>query len=254
MARKGLTVSVVTVCYNSRETIADALESVRVQSWPHKEHIVVDGASTDGTLEVVERYREGLARLVSEPDEGLYDAMNKGVRLASGDVVCFLNADDVYAGPEVLAQVARIMAEKDLDAVYGDAEFVGRQGGCHTVRRYRSARFRPDRIGWGWMPAHPTLFLRRKLFDKYGLFRTDFRIAGDFELVARMFKGGDLRYLYLPRVLVRMRTGGVSTGGLRSRWRLNREVVRACRVNGIDTNVWKVVSKYPFKILEYFVR
>lgn len=247
-------ISIITVAFNAAHTIADTLESVAGQTHPQIEHIVVDGASTDGTLDVVGRHGQRVARLVSEPDHGIYDAMNKGLRLATGNVIGFLNADDVYADAGVLARVSAVLERGGLDALFGDAEFVNPTRADRPLRRYRSERFRPDRIAWGWMPAHPTLFLRRQVYERFGMFRTDYRIAGDFELVARMFHGGTLRYRHLPEVLVRMRTGGVSTGGWRNTILLNREVLRACRENGIPTSLPKILSKYPAKLLEFLHR
>lgn len=247
-------ISVITVAFNAAHTIADTLDSVAAQTHPDVEHIVVDGASTDGTLTVVERHGKHVARMMSEPDRGIYDAMNKGLRLATGDVIGFLNADDVYADNGVLEHVSSVMERERLDALFGDAEFVSPAKPGRSLRRYRSERFRPDRIAWGWMPAHPTLFLRRQVYQRFGLFRTDYRIAGDFELVARMFHGGTLRYRHLPEVLVRMKTGGISTGGWRNTLLLNREVLRACRENGIPTSLPKILSKYPAKLLEFLHR
>ena len=180
--------------------------------------------------------------------------MNKGLRLATGDIIGFLNADDVYADTGVLARVSAAMETGRLDALFGDAEFVSPNRPGHPLRRYRSGHFCPGRIAWGWMPAHPTLFLRRHVYDRFGLFRTDYRIAGDFELVARMFHGDTLKYRHVPEVLVRMRTGGVSTGGWRNTLLLNREVLRACRENGISTSLPKILSKYPAKLLEFIRR
>lgn len=243
--------SVITVCRNSASTIEDTIRSVASQDHANIEHIVIDGASTDGTLDVVDRYRDGLANIISEPDRGIYDAMNKGVALASGEVICFLNSDDIYANEAVISKVVDRLQRHDLDAVYGDVEFFKNETPGTALRRYRSDRFRPDRIGWGWMPAHPALFIRRRVFDQYGGFRINYRIAGDFEFVARIFRGDTLRYCHLPEVLVRMRIRGVSTAGWRNTWLLNREVLQACRENGIPTNIFKILSKYPAKIFEY---
>jgi glycosyltransferase involved in cell wall biosynthesis len=220
------------------------------QTYPDIEHIVVDGGSTDGTLDVIAHYRNDLSKVVSEPDHGIYDAMNKGVALATGEVIGFLNADDMYAHSDVIARVAKIMQRSELDALYGDVAFFRPEEPQKTVRRYRSSHFRPSRIAWGWMPAHPALFLHCRVFENVGAFRTDYRIAGDFELVARAFHSGELRYQYLPEVLVHMRIGGVSTGGWRNTVLLNREVIRACRENGIYTNYLMVLSKYPLKLME----
>lgn len=246
-------ISVITVCFNAVDTIADTLESVATQTHTDIEHIVVDGASADGTLDVVKRYKH-VFKVISEPDQGIYDAMNKGLRLASGEVIGLLNADDVYADDQVLERVAANMRRDGLDALFGDAEFVSPGRADRPVRRYRSERFSPGRIAWGWMPAHPTLFLRRQVYERFGLFRTDYRIAGDFELVARIFRGDTLRYRHVPEVLVRMRTGGVSTGGWRNTLLLNREVLRACKENGISTSLPKILSKYPAKLLEFIRR
>lgn len=254
MRRVDLTISIITVCYNSAATIADTLQSVASQTYPEIEHIVVDGASTDGTLDVIKRHGKHVARLISEPDSGLYDAMNKGLRIARGEIIGLLNADDVYADTGVLERVSAIMEATKIEALFGDAEFFSPTRPDRPLRRYRSERFRPDRIAWGWMPAHPTLFLKRQVYERFGLFRTDYRIAGDFEFVARIFHGGTVSYSYLPEVLVRMRTGGISTGGWRNTMLLNREVLRACRENGIKTSLPKIFSKYPLKLLEFFRR
>jgi len=247
-------VTIVTVCYNAESTIGDTLESIATQSCDDLEQIVIDGASTDRTLHVVDRYAGRLAHVRSEPDRGVYDAMNKGLALASGDVIGFLNADDVYAGPDVLSRVAGIMKEDSLDALLGDVEFFNPKDPAGTVRRYRSDQFSPDRIAFGWMPAHPALFLHRRVYERYGHFRTDYRIAGDFEYCARIFRDNTLAYRSLPETLVRMRMGGISTSGWRNTILLNREVLRACRENGIDTNMLKILSKYPAKVLEFLVK
>ena len=245
-------ISIITVCYNSAKTIGDALRSVREQTYGEIEHIVVDGGSKDNTLEVVAAEGRHVARLVSERDNGIYDAMNKGIQLATGDVVAFLNADDFYKDAGVLARVARVMRAERLDALYGDVEFFRPGQQDSVARRYNSGRFTADRLGWGWMPAHPALFVRRTLFDRYGAFRTDYRIAGDFEFVARVFKHVDLRHRHLPEVLVRMQMGGISTSGWRATLQLNREMMRACRANAIPTNWPKMLLRYPFKALEFF--
>ncbi|HTJ97637.1 MAG TPA: glycosyltransferase family 2 protein [Rhodocyclaceae bacterium] len=247
-------ISIITVAFNAATTIEAALESVAAQTHQDIEHIVIDGASTDNTLAIIQRYRNRLAHCVSEPDQGIYDAMNKGLRLASGEIIGFLNADDIYADPQVLERVASVMQEKDLDALLGDTDFVSPDQPSRSLRRYRSDRFRPDRIAWGWMPAHPAMFLRKRIYDQFGLFRTDYRIAGDFELVARMFHGDTLKYQHMPEVLVRMLTGGVSTQSWRNTLLLNREVLRACRENGISTNWPKILSKYPAKLIEFLQR
>jgi glycosyltransferase involved in cell wall biosynthesis len=243
-------ITVVTVCFNSAATIADAIRSVRDQTWPNVEHIVIDGASKDSTLAEIAPYRDDIDKLVSEPDGGIYDAMNKGLSLATGDVVAFLNSDDKYTDVDVLTAVAVAFNSGELDAVFGDVDFVRAEAPERVVRRYSSRGFQPGRLAGGWMPAHPGLFIRKAVFDRVGPFKADYRIAGDFEFVARAFGRGNLHYAYLPRVLVRMRLGGASTSGLGSLIRLNREVLRACRENGIRTSIWRLLLKYPTKLLE----
>jgi glycosyltransferase involved in cell wall biosynthesis len=236
-----------------RDTIADALAAVGSQSGIEIEHIVVDGGSTDGTLEVLARHRASVAKLIPGPDKGIYDALNKGVAAATGEIIGFLHSDDVYARNDVISTVASSMQAESLDALYGDVAYVRGDDLGRIVRVYSSRRFRPSRIAWGWMPAHPALFLRRTVYREHGGFKTDYRIAADFEFVARIFSTGRLRYRYLPQVLVKMRLGGVSTRGWRSTLTLNREVLRACRENGIATNYFKILSKYPAKALEFVV-
>lgn len=245
-----MNITVITVCYNSVATLARALQSVATQDWPQIEHIVIDGASTDGTAEIIARFRSKLAKVVSEPDAGIYDAMNKGLDHSSGDIVCFLNADDQYASNSVLTRVASQMREHRLDALMGDVGFFHEANMERMVRRYRADRFTPGRLAWGWMPAHPALFLSRAVVQRVGRFKTDYRIAGDFEFIVRTFYGHALRFRHIPEVLVHMQTGGASTGGWRAKRQLNQEVLRACRENGLHTNMLMILSKYPVKLLE----
>lgn len=245
-------ISVITVTYNSAATVAGTLKSVVSQTHADVEHIVVDGASTDRTLAVVREHGGHVSRVVSEPDRGIYDAMNKGVGLATGDVIGFLNGDDYYAHDGVLSNVAHAFGGAHVDAVFGDVGFFRPDRPDRLIRRYRSKRFEPKRLSWGWMPPHPALFVRAETFRRVGPFRTDYRIAGDFEWIVRAFGASGIRqYKHLPDIMVHMRTGGVSTGGWRNTLLLNREVMRACRDNGISTNWPKLLSKYPAKVLEF---
>lgn len=244
-------ISIVTVSYNAASTISDTITSVQSQDYTDIEHIIVDGASTDGTQVTVGNLLNEQTVFVSEPDRGLYDAMNKGIALATGDIIGILNADDFFADRECLSAVARAFAEFDSpDAVLGDIAFIDPDG--RETRRYRSSRFRPNRARWGWMPAHPGMYVSRKAYAQVGAYRTDLKIAADFDFVVRAFTVQRLSYAYLPRVLVHMRPGGTSTDGWRARLTINREVVRACRENGIYTNLAMILSKYPLKLLELF--
>ena len=246
-----LTITVITVCFNSGATIANTLQSVARQTWPHVEHIVIDGASTDNTLATVAVNSGRVSRLVSEPDKGIYDAMNKGVALATGDVVAFLNADDFYVDNSVLATIAAAIEGEKLDAIYGDVEFFKADQPSRVVRRYDSSRFTPARLGWGWMPAHPGLFVRRAVFERCGAFNASYRIAGDFEFIVRVFGKAGLRHRYWHGVAVCMQMGGVSTSGWRATLRLNREMLRACRENSVPSSWLKLLSRYPLKIWEF---
>jgi len=243
-------ISVITVAYNAEATIGDTLCSVVEQDYPYIEHIVVDGASTDSTLDIVRQYPS--VRWISEPDHGIYDAMNKGLAMASGDVVAILNADDMYAHHEVLSRVAKVLADKSLDLCFADLNFINEQE--KVVRHYSSARFQPKQLRNGWMPAHPTLYVRKSFFDKVGKFRTDYKIAADYEWIVRAFSTLKASWKYVPEVWVNMRMGGVSTNSMKSRWVLNNEIVRACKENGIETSLGRVLMKIPLKLLELYIK
>ncbi len=255
MSKEILSFSVITVCFNSDKTLARALISVAQQNFPCVEHIVIDGDSTDDTLKIIEKHKGGITHFLSEPDRGIYDAMNKGLALATGDVICFLNADDFYDSIHVLSTVAAAMQKDRLDALVGDVGFFRKEDINRIVRHYRSDRFKPERLAWGWMPAHPALFMRSEVFKRVGFFKTDYKIAADYEYVVRTFCGqSHMRYKHLPAVLVRMQMGGVSTQGIRATILLNQEIIRACRENGVSTNYFKLLVKYPIKLLEFFRR
>lgn len=245
-----LKISVIMATHNSSETVGRSIGSFLSQDYPEKELIVIDGASRDSTCAVVDGFASPLIRLHSENDHGIYDAINKGIRLANGDIICLLHSNDFYSEQSILKTAANLMREDELDAVYADVEFFRRGAPEKTVRHYRSGRFSPGMLKYGIMPAHPTLFLRRRVFEQFGDYRTDMRIAADFEFVARIFKDGALRTSYVPRTWMRMQAGGASTSGLRSKLLLNSEIIKACRINGIETNWLKILSKYRWKIFE----
>ena len=251
--RSTVKVSIITACYNSERTIVDTIRSVSSQTYRDVEYVVVDGESTDQTPEILDQYRSCIARLIREPDVGIYDALNKGIAASTGDIIGFLHSDDIYAANETIECVVDEMSSQSLDALYGDVAFVRGDNFDRVVRVYSSSRFGPSRIAWGWMPAHPALFLARSVFQRFGHFKTDYAIAGDFEFIARIFSSAALKYRYLPRILVKMRMGGKSTKGWRNTLTLNREVLRACRENGISSNYFKILSKYPAKALEFLV-
>lgn len=241
-------ISVITVVRNNAKTIKCAIDSVLSQTYKNIEYIIIDGASTDGTVEIVKSYGEKIAAFVSEPDRGLYDAMNKGIKLATGEIVGILNSDDFYIHNRVIERVVREFEEKGVDSVYADLVYVKPENLNKVVRYYDSSHFSPEKFAYGWMPAHPTFFVKRWVYEKYGVFRTDLKIGADFDLLVRFLYTHKITYSYIKEVLVKMRVGGVSTS-FSSIWINNIEQLKICRDNGIDTNIWKILSKYPSKIM-----
>lgn len=239
-------ISILTATYRCEDTIADCLRSVAAQTHPAVEHLVIDGASTDGTLAIIERHRDRVAQVISERDDGLYDALNKGLVLCSGDVVGFLHADDVYADGRVLERIAAAFDDPAVMACYGDLLYVRRQDTDSVVRYWRAGEFAPRKLRYGWMPPHPTFFARRSLYQRFGSFDTDFRIAADYESLLRMLTGLEGKVAYLPEVLVRMRLGGTSNRSLGQIIRKSKEDYRAIRRHrqgGIGTLLCKNLSK-----------
>ena len=247
-------ISVITVCYNSESTIRDTIESVLSQNYTDIEYIIVDGASSDGTMAVVEEYNDRIAIVVSESDKGIYDAMNKGIKLATGDVVGILNSDDFFSENTVIEAVAGTFAnDPETDGIYGDLVYVQKDNIDKKVRDYSSRFFSKWKIRFGLMLPHPTLYLRRDVFSNFGFYKLDYRVAADFEFITRLVVGG-VSLKRLPKVMVKMREGGISSTGLWWRIHQNIEIARACRENGIYTNLFLVSIKIPFKLLSYIKR
>jgi glycosyltransferase len=245
-------ISIITAVWNAAETIGRCIASLRGQNIP-VEHIVVDGGSTDGTREVLEAHRGALAHLVSEPDRGMYDAMNKGIGLATGEIVGILNADDTYADGEVLRRVCATLERTGSDSLYGDLDYVDQADESRVVRRWRSGEFRPEAFYWGWMPPHPTFFVRRSVYERFGLFRLDMGTAADYELTLRFLLKRRISCAYIPDVLVRMRTGGRSNISLAARLRANRMDRHAWTVNGLRPYPWTIPLKPVRKLRQYWV-
>jgi glycosyltransferase involved in cell wall biosynthesis len=243
-------VSIITATFNSAATLTSTMESVRRQDHPDIEHILIDGRSSDNTVDVIRSYPH-VARYISEPDSGLYDAINKGIRLATGDVVGILNSDDFFASPHVVSQVVEALDREQVDAVFGDVAFVRPDNLTRIVRTYSSRKFHPRQFTRGYMPAHPTFYVRRRCYEAFGVYHTDYRIAADYELLVRFIHRHRISYAYLPATMVYMRTGGVSNRTMASRYVLNREIVRACADNGLTTNMARLSLKYFFKVFEY---
>ena len=246
-------ISVITATYNSGRTIGDTLESVLRQTYSDVELIVVDGASRDDTMDVVRRYEPrfgGRMHWTSEPDRGIYDAMNKGIARATGDVIGILNSDDFYTSDTVLERVAEAMAGGDVDAVYGDIHYV-RDGDLHKCVRYYSSRpFRRGLMRLGFMPAHPSFYCRREVYERCGTFDTTYRVAADFENLLRLIYVNRIKTRYLPVDFVTMRTGGASTSGLSSHRQIMRDHLRALRSNGVWSCTPLLGLRYIYKIWE----
>ncbi|WP_294736812.1 glycosyltransferase family 2 protein [uncultured Pseudomonas sp.] len=243
--------SIITICYNSASTIRDTIESVLSQDHTDIEYIVVDGGSKDGTQAIVESYGERISRFISEPDKGLYDAMNKGVALATGEVIGILNSDDFYeSSTSVSSVMAELESHPENDAVFGDVVFVNPADLLKVTRFYRGNRFVPWKLRFGWMPPHPATFIRKSAYHAVGSYSLKYKISADYDFFVRLFMVQRLKYSYLDKVLVRMRSGGASTAGLKSSLRLNLEIVEACRTNGVYTNIFMLLLKLPFKLYE----
>lgn len=247
-------ISLITVTFNSAETLPDTIESVLRQDYDDYEYLVIDGGSKDATVDIIKQYEPrfgGKMRWISEPDKGMYDGINKGIRMATGDVVGIINSDDFYHRNDIFRIINSSFEENPgIQAIYGDVRFVTPDNLDKTVRYYSSAKFKPAKFRWGWMPAHPTFFTYRSNFDKFGLYKTDYRIAADYELLIRFLYTNHLPAKYIPVDFMKMRTGGRSTNGIKSNIVLNREIVRGCRENGIYTNMAMLFLKYFVKVFE----
>ena len=243
-------VSIITTSFNSASTIKDTIDSVLSQDYKNLEYIIADGGSNDGTVDILKSYEDPRIRWISEPDKGIYDGMNKGIQLATGEVVGILNSDDFYKNDSVISAVVNGFSDNHTEAVFGDVRFVNPDNLTRTVRYYSSKRFTPGKFRFGFMPAHPTFFTKKKWFDKLGYYQTDYKIAADYELLIRFLYKHKLPYKYLPLDMIVMRTGGASTKSLKSNYILNKEIVRGCKENGITTFMWLLTFKYFIKVFE----
>lgn len=247
-------VSIVTTAYNSARTLKDTILSVLGQTYQDIEYIIVDGGSTDGTQEVIKTYAPKFGnriKWISEPDRGIYDGMNKGITMATGDVVGALNSDDYFTATNVVERMVEAFRQHDTDAVYGDIHFVREGAPDKMVRYYSSRPFHPFWLRFGFMPAHPSFYLKRSVYTEAGGYKLDYLIGADYEMMVRLFRKRKITATYLPMDFVTMRTGGVSTRRLKSRLTLLHEDVRACRENGIYTNVLMISLKYLWKVFEW---
>ena len=246
-------VSIITVCFNSETTIEETLQSIRSQTYSNIEYIVIDGLSEDKTNVMVKKYSDIVSIHVSEKDSGLYDAMNKGISLASGDIIGILNSDDVLADASVIEKVVAGFDGDNVDAVYSDLIYVSEYDLNKPTRLYSSKVFSKQMIKFGIMLPHPTFYVRKRCYDELGLYKTTYRVAADFELLARFMSKG-IKAIRLPFISVKMREGGISSSGLLWRVHQNFEIVRACKENGFYTNIFMIMLKLPYKLLTLLTR
>ena len=249
-----LKISILTVCYNAVTTIRNTIDSVGSQCYSNVEHIVVDGGSVDGTLDVLKSYNQQITRWISERDRGIYDAMNKGIAMATGDVVGILNADDIYLDDSVLLQVGKIFTDPTIEACYADLVYVDQADLSKIVRYWQSRPFEKGLFKRGWMPAHPTFFVRRSVYEKLGGFDLSFPRQADFDLTMRFLEVNEIKSVYVPKVWVKMRMGGVSNNSVSGVLKGNLEAYRACRKNGLDVSLLFIPRKIFSRIHQFFMK
>lgn len=242
-------ITVITVVFNGAETLRDTIESVMKQSYDNIEYIVIDGGSSDSTVDILKQYDHLIDYWLSEKDNGIYDAMNKGIALSSGEYVGILNSDDLFAGLDILQTVADRFAEAKTDAVFSCLNIVDKDNLGKILRKYRVGKFNSTLLRIGIMPAHPTFYCKRSCYED-GLYRTDFKIAADFEMMVRLLIKQKISWSFIDKVTVTMRSGGLSNSGFASKIKLNLEIVRACKENGLYTNALLLACKLPIRLFE----
>ena len=240
-------VSIITATFNSEKYLRSCIESVIEQDYLDIEYIIVDGKSTDSTLEIIKLYKSKISTWISEPDQGIYDAINKGIMLAKGDIVGILNSDDLFFDKNVVSRIVNAFKNIDTEIIFADIDFIENYNNKKVIRHYSSKHFKPWMFRFGFQPAHPTFYTYRKNFDQYGYYRTDLKIAGDFELLLRFVYKRGLSYKYINDSWVKMRIGGASTSGIKSIIKLNKEILIACRMNNLYTNIFLIYLKYAIK-------
>lgn len=244
-------VSIITIAYNAEDTIEDTIKSVIAQNYTDLEYVIVDGASKDGTMEIVNRYKDQISIIHSEPDRGIYDAMNKGVGLANGEIIGILNADDIYADENVVTAIVQKFQETNAEGVYADLVYVNRENTDQVTRTWISGEYKEGKFKKGWMPPHPTFFLKKECYDKYGTYTLKLRSAADYELMLRMIHKNKIKVAYLNKIITKMRVGGTSNVSLKNRLKANREDREAWRMNGLKPGTFTVIRKPLSKITQF---
>ena len=246
-------ISIITITYNSASTVEDTIKSVISQDFPDKEYIIVDGLSKDRTLDVVNNYAAHIDKLVSEKDKGLYDALNKGINLATGDVIGMLHSDDIYASNQIISKVAQQFAMyPEVEAVYADLVFVDRNDTNKVLRTWVAGNYEPDAFVKGWMPPHPTFFVKKSVYDRFGGFNLDLKLSADYELMLRFIHKHNIKVSYLPESIVKMRMGGISNTSFFVKLKANLEDKMACRINNLKPGLFTTIRKPLNKLMQYF--
>ncbi|MEC9209438.1 MAG: glycosyltransferase family 2 protein [Bacteroidota bacterium] len=247
-------ISIITVCCNSQSTIKHTIESVSSQDYPNVEYIVIDGASTDWTLKVLNYCQDKINYFISENDEGIYDAMNKGIKMATGDIIGILNSDDFYPNNNVLSKVAKMFSVSDCDCLYGDLVYVNKSDGRQVVRYWKSGEFSVSKLDKGWMLPHPTFFVKKNVYEKYGLYNTDLKTAADYEMILRLLHKYRLKVVYLPEIMVKMRMGGESNKSFWNRIKANKEDSLAWTKNQLNKPMFVRFKKPLQKLKQFFLK
>ncbi len=246
-------ISIITATYNSEATIADTLQSVQQQSYNNIEHVIVDGLSTDQTIEIVKKHNH-IGPIIQEKDKGIYDAMNKGITIATGDIIGILNSDDFYADNTIIEKVMDVFATTNCDAVYGDLVYVDANDTSKIVRTWRSGSYKRQKFLYGWMPPHPTFFVKKSVYEKFGVFNLQLWGAADYEIMLRFLYKHHLAASYLPTICVHMRSGGQSNATVANRIRANKEDRKAWEINGIKPNRFTLFLKPTRKVAQFFIK
>jgi glycosyltransferase involved in cell wall biosynthesis len=244
-----ISISIVTATWNCVDTLSDCFASISQQDYEKYEHIVIDGASTDGTIDIINQQRNKISAFISEVDTGVYDALNKGIQLSTGDVIGFLHSDDSYASINVLTRIAKAFEDPSVCAIYGDLEYVSKEDKSKVIRRWRSKKFSDNYLHWGWMPPHPTLYVRKDWYSRIGNFDTSYSISADYHNILKLFAHRDFKTVYLPHTIIKMRLGGLSNKSLSAIFKKSMEDWRALRscsfspLNALFVVAWKNLSK-----------
>ena len=247
-------VSIITISFNSAATIEDTIRSVVAQDYPNLEYIIVDGNSKDGTQEIVNRYQSSITQFVSEPDKGIYDGMNKGLKLATGDIIGILNSDDIYEDASVISDMVKLFESSHCKAAYADLVYVDRIDTSKVTRYWKSGAYKAGAFRKGWMPPHPTFFVRKSVYDQFGYFNLSLKSAADYEIMLRFIHKHQIRLGYLPQIITKMRVGGQSNISIKNRIRANIEDRKAWEINGLKPGVFTLIRKPLSKVRQFIIR